>query len=103
MSDYTTQEDAMNMSLEQAIAILIPMRDMMLDQHSRPISDAYYALDKVIKYVDRRGRWIDGKRMGFDGTFHWFKQCSECLYEREDDTLEKDTKYCPNCGAKMEE
>lgn len=51
----------------------------------------------------RLGKWIDGKRMSFDGTFHWFRQCSECLYEREDDDPEKDTNYCPNCGAKMEE
>lgn len=51
----------------------------------------------------RPGKWIDGKRMSFDGTFHWFRQCSECLYEREDDDPEKDTNYCPNCGAKMME
>lgn len=51
--------------------------------------------------AERHGRWIDNKRMGFDGTFHWFRQCSECLYEREDDTPEKDTNYCPNCGASM--
>lgn len=50
----------------------------------------------------RRGRWEDGKRMRFDGTFHWFRQCSECLYEREDDTPEKDTNYCPNCGSRMD-
>lgn len=47
------------------------------------------------------GRWIYGKRMSFDGTFHWFRQCSECLYEREDDNEDRDTPYCPNCGASM--
>ena len=52
--------------------------------------------------AERRGRWVDGKRMGFDGTFYWFRQCSECLYEREDDNPEKDTNYCPNCGARMD-
>ena len=50
----------------------------------------------------KHGRWVDGKRMSFDGTFHWFRQCSECLYEREDDTPEKDTNYCPNCGSLMD-
>ena len=50
----------------------------------------------------KHGHWIDGKRMGFDGTYHWFRQCSECLYEREDDTPEKDTNYCPNCGSRMD-
>ena len=53
--------------------------------------------------AERRGKWVDGKRMSFDGTFYWFRQCSECLYEREDDNPEKDTNYCPNCGAKMDE
>ena len=55
MADCMTQEDAMNMSIEQAIEILVPMRDMMLDQNGCPISDAYFALDKVIKYAERRG------------------------------------------------
>ena len=51
----------------------------------------------------RHGRWVDCKRICFDGTFHWFRQCSKCLYERKDDNSEKDTNYCPNCGAKMDE
>lgn len=51
----------------------------------------------------RHGRWVDYKRMGVDGTFHWFRQCSECLYEREDNNEDKDTPYCPHCGAKMDE
>ena len=59
-------------------------------------------LIKKLPSAERRGRWEDGKRMRFDGTFHWFRQCSECLYEREDDTPEKDTNYCPDCGARME-
>ncbi len=50
----------------------------------------------------RHGKWMDYRRMGIDGTFHWFRQCSECLYEREDDNEDKDTPYCPNCGAKMD-
>lgn len=59
-------------------------------------------LIKKLPSAERRGRWEDGKRMGFDGTFHWFRQCSECLHEREDDSEDKDTTYCPYCGAKME-
>ena len=53
--------------------------------------------------AERLGRWVDEKRIGLDGTFHWFRQCSECLYEREDSNEDKDTPYCPNCGAKMDE
>lgn len=48
MSECMTQEDAINMSNEQAVAILKPLRDMMRDQYGCPISDAYFALDKAI-------------------------------------------------------
>ena len=27
--------------------------------------------------------------------------CSECGYEREDGNPNKDTPFCPNCGARM--
>lgn len=57
---------------------------------------------KTLPSAEQHGRWIDYRRMGIDGTFHWFRQCSECLYEREDDNEDKDTPYCPNCGAKMD-
>ena len=50
----------------------------------------------------KRGKWIDGKYMGFDGCFVWHRECSECGYERDDDNPDKDTNFCPNCGAKME-
>lgn len=59
-------------------------------------------LIKKLPSAERLGRWVDGRRMGLDGTFHWFRQCSECLHEREDDNEDKDTPYCPNCGARME-
>ena len=57
---------------------------------------------KIDTQEERYGKWIDYRRIGIDGTFHWFRQCSECLYEREDDNEDKDTPYCPNCGAKMD-
>lgn len=56
----------------------------------------------TIKAEPQHGRWMDYRRMGIDGTFHWFRCCSNCLYEREDDNEDKDTPYCPNCGAKMD-
>lgn len=59
MSDCMTQEDAMNMDEEQAIQILKPLRDMMIDQHGRPISSAVFALDKAIKALEHpEQRWI---------------------------------------------
>lgn len=50
----------------------------------------------------KHGEWVDGKRMSLDGTFYWFRECSLCGYEREDDNEEKDTNYCPKCGARMD-
>ena len=60
MSDMMTQEEAMNMSNEQAVQILIPMRNMMCDQNGCPISDAVFALDKAIEALsaDRPQEWI---------------------------------------------
>lgn len=52
-----SQEDAMNMSDEQALKILKPMRDMMRDQHGCPISDAYFALKRAIDALSAQ-QWI---------------------------------------------
>ena len=49
----------------------------------------------------KTGRWIDGKRMKNDGTFYWFRQCDQCGYERNDCDTEKDSNFCPDCGADM--
>ena len=107
MADCMTQEDAMNMSIEQAIEILVPMRDMMLDQNGCPISDAYFALDKVIKYAERRGKWIE--RNPLESEVCRLIGCSECgkSYIVPFNVPYKDWaeahKYCVECGARMEE
>lgn len=61
MSDCMTQEDAMNMSAEQAIQILKPMQMMMRDQHGCPISDAYFALGKALEALGKEPKWIPVK------------------------------------------
>ena len=48
-----------------------------------------------------RGEWIDWCRLHLDGTFCWHRACSICGYERNDDNPDKDTNFCPNCGADM--
>ena len=53
--------------------------------------------------AQKKGHWADGKRMKMDGTYYWFRQCSVCDYERNDDDSDKDTNFCPNCGADMRE
>ena len=87
-----TQEEAMNMSNEQAVQILIPMRNMMCDQNGCPISDAVFALDKAIEALsaDRpQGTWIDDEFLGQ-------YRCSECDYYSVDEF-----DFCPNCGCRM--
>lgn len=61
MSECMTQEDAMNMSAEQAIQILKPMQMMMRDQHGCPISDAYFALGKALEALGKEPKWIPVK------------------------------------------
>lgn len=54
MGECMTQEDAMNMSNEQAIKILKTFRDMMIDRNGCPISDATFALDVAIKALSEQ-------------------------------------------------
>ena len=49
----------------------------------------------------KKGKWIDGHRAGYGEALYWYIYCSECLYERDDDDHDKDTPFCPNCGADM--
>ena len=58
-------------------------------------------LEEVPPIEPKRGKWIDGHYSGFDGCRVWHRECSLCRYERDDDDPEKDTNYCPNCGALM--
>ena len=61
MSECMTQEDAMNMSTEQAIQILKPMQMMMRDQNGCPISDAYFALGKALEALGKEPKWTPVK------------------------------------------
>ena len=45
------------MTREEAIAILKPFRDCMVDQHGCPISDAVYALDVALDALSAQ-QWI---------------------------------------------
>ena len=47
-----TQEEAMNMSNEEAIQIIKPLMAMMLDQYGCPISEAYFALGKALEALE---------------------------------------------------
>jgi hypothetical protein len=57
----------------------------------------------TIDVPDRKvGKWYDWSFTAFDGCTVWHRVCSVCWYKRDDDNLDKDTNYCPNCGAKMD-
>lgn len=58
--------------------------------------------------VKKMPRLIDAERHGYwcfeefpDGYYHW--ECSECKkwFEEDSMSLAEEWKYCPNCGAKM--
>lgn len=106
MSDVMTQEEAMNMSNEQAVQILVPMRNMMCDRYGCPISDAVFALDKAIEVLSadrpkgkwiRRGYWSEGIGMGESYDFYY--ECSNCGKQAQGDYHECGMNYCPNCGS----
>ena len=50
-----------------------------------------------------KGQWVDSWRSKMDGTRYWYRECDHCGYERNDCNPEKDSNFCPHCGARMEE
>lgn len=105
MSDCMTQEDAMNMSDEQAVQILKPFRDMMIDQNGCPISDAVFALDKAIVALskkmptveERKGKWIEVEPKGVWTSVYHCSECGGAVLSCKVDL----PKYCGHCGADM--
>lgn len=71
------------------------------DGNDRTLVYEVIQLQPTIERKREKGKWIDGHRMRFDGTFYWFRQCDQCGYERNDCNTEKDTNFCPDCGANM--
>jgi hypothetical protein len=50
-----------------------------------------------------KSKWIDSWRSKMDGTRYWYRECKHCGYERNDCDPEKDSNFCPDCGAEMTE
>lgn len=86
----------MIMSNEQAVQILKPLRDMMVDQNGHPISDAVFALDKAIEALSvqlEKGHWI--VKQDYNGST--YGECSVCHSVQ----YAGHTPYCPTCGSRM--
>ena len=113
MSEAMTQEDAMKMDNRQAVELLKPLRDMMIDQNGCPVSSAVFALDKAIEALTAdvrenvKGEWVfEDEYYQDDGThvFVGYPHCSVCNYEPyypDDERINECTPFCPNCGADM--
>lgn len=91
------------MKNEEAIQILKPLREMMIDQNGCPISDAVYALDVAIEALEaqKMGEWKEYKPSWLknDGQ-PAFMICSKCNHI----VINNDSahwNFCPNCGADM--
>lgn len=91
---------------QDAIDAVLDKENHDVDYHDAEFAfnDALIVATNAISDVpsaQKKGHWVDGKRMKMDGTYYWFRQCSVCDYERDDDDSDKDTNFCPNCGADM--
>ena len=102
--NFPRRDDATNKEL---ILTIIEIQGY-LSRYGKSHTNWHETLNEVIERLERaerpqrmRGKWIDGHRMSSDGTFHWYRMCSECDYERDDDNIDMDTNFCPNCGAWM--
>ncbi len=109
MSDYIKREDAKDAVLNivgwEKIAKYV---DEMSKHPSTKDIDYYDALMDAEDVIDdlpsadvapvRHGRWIKDKIQNHvEKTYH----CSKCDYQAWGEN--EKTRYCPNCGAKMDE
>lgn len=100
-----TQEEAMNLSNEQAVEILKPLRDMMLDQHGCPISDAFFAIEKAVEALsaERKGEWYPENVRPKSSIFLCTNCGGKAYFPQNHHGGEKKCGYdfCPHCGARM--
>lgn len=86
-----------------------PYADNMLDSiiiiraNINCIQDIPHIYDKTVDVQPvKRGRWEENA--GYGGWGDTIYQCSECNIEFTCETgIDIDWKYCPNCGARMEQ
>jgi hypothetical protein len=64
--------------------------------HSRPLAIAYLALTEDASAPVAHGEWL----LRHEGCGHYW-ECSVC-HENPCIYVTKHTKFCPNCGAKMD-
>ncbi len=74
--------------------------EQFLPNFKKELDKIYDSLQYIPTAESKVGKWLDGERVGYNGVYY-YRYCSECLFERNDDDGDKDTPYCPNCGARM--
>ena len=63
------------MTRQEAIKILKPFRECMIDQHGCPISDAVYALDVAIKSLEEWDKVVEEiRKWYFDADIHYISK-----------------------------
>ena len=87
-------------SRQAAIDAILKINDYNNSDRANALGLAEFAITTLPSAQPKKGKWVD---MGKDpATGKWDTRlhiyCSECGHRSDD----KPTKYCPNCGAKME-
>lgn len=84
--------------LSYKIVRQLDVSDESIEKIAEAVAKKMYQQEEVEPV--KRGKWI------YDNQFHWYRaSCSECGYKRVTDIKAEKWngwKYCPNCGAKME-
>ena len=95
LGDYLQREPCEDTISRQAVKKALEDRFMELQKrHSADRYETNFCLNTILELPSvtpqsKMGHWIDSSN-------GWM--CSECKRDNK-----KDTKYCPNCGAKMQE
>lgn len=76
------------MTKQEAIKLLIPLRNSMVDQYGCPISDVVFALDVAIDVLDEKYPCSLCKYYDDDG----FAMCMYCPSEPRKERIQNDTR-----------
>ncbi len=91
MTDYIKREDALDIVAHNNVT-----GEITLNRYDK-IIDGIYEIPSADVAPVRHGEWIHPREYGLNLPEHY---CSECRAWEYSDV---ESKFCPNCGAKMDE